>query len=571
MSGPRQNEKSSSSVDVLKTLAESQPRLANISTSEVEEMVDFKKLQTHAKGRVREAELESESAEAELKKLIENHSARLERDDPNYKDKCETLVKLKHELDENSRDRENLLSLPDDDGNRDLPTDEEKLQKYYELEERYSVLAEELIPPAQDVVDGILKQELKEQGDIIAAERKIAEASKKVIAAKTKSGGVRTVNATLSEKNKLLVLEEIKHLSLDGKIEHLNFVKYNLISMCQIGLLDESNLGFIIQDKSVDKSSASRLTGAGLGTLNKTDVQKRWGWSCVAIEAHISLELQKPDVNLKKLFEYASNKRMLIAEMENSGKVGTFGLRRDARGFDWYSNQEGKGVANCEIFPGLVELIDEQKDSIKFIKTTSRTMSTNIYSVRISKDQNVIHQECAIGNISSISNCALPALTLGISCNDAGKIEFISTTVDLLKDLDASVNALGEHYLPLLTRKNISQDELLKNLGELVFHLARLYPLARGSGAVIECLARGILKNHYPDIEFGNLKLGHKHDIPYDICAHFVQDPKLYADKFATSIAKKINEETLKPVSVEHGAVPTQNEKNKDTNGPKFR
>lgn len=339
--------------------------------------------------------------------------------------------------------------------------------------------------------------------------------------------------------------------NLAEKIKDLLSIKDNLIKLHEIGLLNASNAEYVIKGITIDKSSQVRLTGLGLDDLNKTGVQKRWGWFCVGMESDISLALQKPDVTLKELFDYASNKRKMIAKLEHATAANEFGKLRSRKGRDWYN--EWKGVANQAIFPSLTELMNQSKNSLQFTNANNCTFENRQFSEDISN-----YMQCNISNISLIDKCVLPEMKIEIGLNDKNKIISIATEIGLVKNLNECLNALGEHFLPIFVNKSISQEHLLTHLGIFIFHMARLYPLTRGSGAVTECMARGILKYHYPDIELGSLMLGEKRDVPYDICAHLIQDPKIYSDMFAYSIAKQINIELSKEVSIEHDNDPSE-------------
>ena len=441
-------------------------------------------------------------------------------------------------------------------------TESERIKHNY-LFDRYFALEDDLLPPLQSEVEAILEPILAQQEDIMSCKNNIVDADKnvqaaqknlnevlalnkpsenKVEAAEQHYSDVRKLCSDLTVENKRLILAEINDLNSDEKTRFFHSETINLLIMQELELLDASNIPLIIRGQFVDKSCQARLNGEGLEGLNQEDKQKRWAYFCVAPESYIASGLEKPDVKLRELLFHASNKRKALALKEMQiDRMNTslyhwakyFGALRDEGTGDFYAKEqdEGRGsVISSAIFSSLVELINKQKESMIFT-----TCSSSLFKI----DPN--EKICRISNISSIENCILPDMRLKVTVNDLSEIERITTNFNVSTDLDSSLDALDKHFLHKFQDKEISPEELFRNLGEFVFHITRLYPFKRGGGAIIECLARGILKYHYPHLELGNIKLGDKFDIPYDVCAQLLQDPKLYSDIFADAIAKEID------------------------------
>lgn len=325
--------------------------------------------------------------------------------------------------------------------------------------------------------------------------------------------------------------------------KHVQRLCASILDLKQANLLSDYSTDLLIDQKFIDKSCQSRITSEsydffGLASRDEYENKIMWSYYTQSAENQIAVMIKSGD-SLAEIFEFAAKTRKKIARIRSEDY--RFGEFRDSRSMDSYSSQ-GKSVANKQIFPTLVSVIQQQKKiyddhekpdmALKLLHEVDSTLYFRKFQFKPSLTLADRSIQC-------------PAETVAIYYNDAQCTEMRSVAVifdDTKREsFDQALSALDKHFLTKVRQRQFkNDDEFLTALAEFTYALAKLYPLSRGSGAVTQWLVRGIvLHNTHGLISLKDVRLAdvkEEQQVPYDIYAQIVQDPKQYIQDFKASL-----------------------------------
>jgi len=305
-------------------------------------------------------------------------------------------------------------------------------------------------------------------------------------------------------KNKLNQLESHFHDMCDDKND------FNLLTQDYINAIFQ-------EEQIIDKSCRARLDGGrGLNAVRGIEKQKRWAGYCLNVESKI-LDMFKAKSSLTDIFDYARMVRRKIADKENVISSYQFGELRMFPSIDIYSAVKDETIVSGTIFDSIASVI---KDEVT-IGTSDNLFNTNFFKKSI--------------EINTV--CQLPIETLEMTSKDKSVIK-VTTIFSSMRQSEIydSLNKIDKHFLqPIYNHDDQNQDEFLTMLGQFVFHMVRLYPLTRGTAGTIQWMIRSLMKEHL-ELNMGDINLGEKKDIPYDVYAQLVSNPDNYAAVFKNSL-----------------------------------
>ncbi|PUT40276.1 hypothetical protein DIZ81_06645 [Legionella taurinensis] len=338
----------------------------------------------------------------------------------------------------------------------------------------------------------------------------------------------------------ILKLAALPSIDFDKQVQRLCA---SILDLKQAGLLSDYSADLLINQKFIDKSCQSRITSEsynffGLASRDEYENKIMWSYYTQSVESKLAAKIDSGE-SLTELFHFAAKTRKKIARIR--GEDYRFGEFRDNKSMDSYSSQ-GKSVANKDVFPTLVSVIQQQQtiyndhEKPDMALTLLHEADTTKYFRKFQFRPTLTLGERSIQG---------PAETVAIYYNDAQCKEMRSVAVifDETKraSFDEALSALDERFLAKVRKRQFkNDDEFLTALAEFTYTLAKLYPLSRGSGAVTQWLLRGIVL-HYTrglislkDVRLGDAK--EEQRVPYDIYAQMVQDPKQYIQDFKSSL-----------------------------------
>jgi len=328
--------------------------------------------------------------------------------------------------------------------------------------------------------------------------------------------------STCAEKN-LLNSNNLTHLtkrlvSSSNSIDQLLYPIINpILKLKNTDLLVQSNLDAIIYDNQFNKSCDARVNaGRGLRDISSSAQQTMWGYYCEGVESTIA-HFIKEGLSLRFIFDYAREKRTQIAQEEEMNKYADFGRLRLNMIEDKYSN-DSESIVDPNIFDSLWLLQENM---------------LNEYKNRFNEDKNLNTLTGTFDHISDV--CTLPKETVVIR-NEEQHTSITTFFSGLSEDeIYDALDKLDQAFLKKMSNPHDNLQEFLLELGKLTYHLARLYPVIRGTGAIVQWIVRGIVRNN-TGIELGNINLGSKRNIPYDVYAQLTQDPNAYAQVFMQAL-----------------------------------
>lgn len=346
--------------------------------------------------------------------------------------------------------------------------------------------------------------------------------------------------------NRIQVLYQSQ--TLEDFFQRLQFAAMMLPKMQDCGLLTEASLQKIFSgiQMNIDASSHARLQGMGLENLTGSKTQRRWGYFSMLAEDHLLHQLENNE-SLSDMIKYAASLRHDIAKTEakNSNNDDAkkdalhFGEERVTRAVDFYRSEVDKTVKSVidpKLFPSVITVVSPLISADA--KTDHPACGRNDFASFFSTNVNYQYEWEGV----SAHNIALPKETIVISIDPNKGICGVTCTFAQVtsEQVNKAIQQLDNIYLKKLQQKPLAADvDPLLLLGELTFHLARLYPFTRGTGAIVKWLTRSILKLHYGKElhkELNDLRIGPDHNIPYDVYSHFVKTPAEYAVVFKASL-----------------------------------
>jgi len=317
----------------------------------------------------------------------------------------------------------------------------------------------------------------------------------------------------------------------EAVLKRFQFIDSMLPNIQKCELLTQEIVDMAFAGIQVDHSSQARLKGSGLEQLTATAAQQRWGYYCIIVEKQL-MNMLKEKNSLSNLLQHAALMRHTIAKVEAGNDE--FGMPRNNKTEDFYKADE-KSVVDNTLFASIAAVINSNITLTNNTKTNSPSYfflnppksSTEDYQYEWDK---VSHR-----------NVSLPKETLIIR-TEQNNIKEVHCVFDAFtqQDTNFSINQLDRIYLTKLREKPLQANvDLLSELGELTFHLVKLYPYKRGTGAIIKWLTRSILQYHYGselDVQLNDLRLGNDNNIPFDVYAHLVKTPQEYAKVFKANL-----------------------------------
>lgn len=326
-------------------------------------------------------------------------------------------------------------------------------------------------------------------------------------------------------------------------LQQLKFINLLIPKINQCGLLTQALFNRILSGDELHFSSQARLSGFGLESFKAEEVQKRWGYFSIAVENALieQLEHKKP---LSEMIDYARLMRQKIAKIESSFMLSKdselFGSLRQEYATDFYSaivNDNTISVVDPHLFPSILKTISQ----ISLHDSDKTNTPRYFHSLASSFFNEKINYQYEWEKVSKY-NVPLPKETIVISMEKDKGICSVVCTFDKITEsqFNEAIKQLDSLYLKKLQQKPLANDiDLLLELGELTFHLARLYPFTRGTGAIVKWITRSILQLHYGtelNKELNDLRIGPDNNIPYDVFSHFVKTPEEYAKAFKASL-----------------------------------
>jgi len=307
----------------------------------------------------------------------------------------------------------------------------------------------------------------------------------------------------------------------------------------ECGLLTQEIFDDMIKGKQFDYSSQGRLKGAGLEAVKSSPQQERWGYFSKIIENQL-INMLENKKSLREIILYAASMRQKIAKAEAPHQCAMYGEFRTTRQEDFYrdiNTFDTPSVLDPAIFPSILKIIsliplstNTETNSPKFNHESSSFFANNKVNYQYEWD-----------NVSN-HNIELPKETIIISVEKSKGIRGVSCVFEPISQekIDRAMTELDAIYIKKLQQKPLANDvDLLSTLGELTFHLVRLYPFTRGTGAIVKWVTRSILQLHYGkelDAKLNDLRIGPDNNIPYDVYAHLIKTPEAYAKEFKTSL-----------------------------------
>lgn len=292
----------------------------------------------------------------------------------------------------------------------------------------------------------------------------------------------------------------------------------------QLKMMTESIVEKIIMDQIIDRSCQSRLKGSGLEAVANRKEQQYWSM-CSEYAVEWVQQQTNLSIGLFAMMSYLAKFRNKIACVSNSLDAQSFGVWRTKRNGDWFDRSENSATSSDIYF-----------DLLKVTK-----MTVNLTTDHPSDDP--FHQFCMKEKVieCELENVLFPLRRIRVRIDRSNQDSWISTHFSLAsqEQIIACINVIDHHYFKSLRQSKTIDNPYLEKMGECIYYLCVLYPYDRGSAAIIQWLICGQLEARCGG-KFSQILMGDNDQIPFDVYAHLVADPREYGVEFRKTITKMI-------------------------------
>lgn len=343
-------------------------------------------------------------------------------------------------------------------------------------------------------------------------------------------------------------LEMVFLLADDEPNERIIQIHDSIASLLKLDLLmPETILPLLLFNSAFpDKSCLARtavIAPEFIGATNRDeDLYKRM-WTIYSIGAeHQLIDAIREGKSLLEQLNLAASIRQHIAVQRNeSNNPYNFGVTRTGKSQqDTYSHDD-KSIISTTLFPIVSRTITQNIDLSALLATAPihEQLTDNIFDITI-----INKLTCQLDNGEEIT---LPEEEMHLIVKRRPKkpLKLLQVSVQF-SELDQAnyekmLRSFDTYFVTKHHQKRLNDEEFVTKLGKLVFYLVRSYPYNRGTAAILQWETRGLISNYTNGaVNLGDIRLGDSEEsaenIPYDVYAHLVQSPEVYAEAFKKSV-----------------------------------
>ncbi|CEG58592.1 hypothetical protein [Legionella fallonii] len=343
-------------------------------------------------------------------------------------------------------------------------------------------------------------------------------------------------------------LEMIFLLADDEPNEKIIQIHNQMTSLFQLGLVMPETITplFLFGSSFPDKSCPARTTATGyafFGAASRDEDSYKRMWTIYSIGAeHLLAATINEGKPLQEQLSLAADIRQRIAiyRKESNNPYNFGGVRIGKSLQDTYSN-DSTSIINTSLFPTVARIISQNYDLPALIaEASSKSQSkNNIFTITLinklafqldgGEEIELPDQEMQL-TIKQNPKKLLTPLQVSVQFSELDQETF-----------ERMLRFFDEHFLARCKSKELNDEEFVTELGKLVFHLVRSYPYHRGTASILQWVTRGMISNFTNGIvNLGDIRLGDSSEstqnIPYDVYAHLVQSPEVYAEAFTAAV-----------------------------------
>lgn len=340
-------------------------------------------------------------------------------------------------------------------------------------------------------------------------------------------------------------LERILQLPTEEVNKKLTQLRNQITSLEQLRLLMPETLSpLFATDLFIDKSCPARTSVTsyiffGPASKDEDSYKRMWSIYSLGVEKRLT-QMISEQKSLSELLKFAAEARQAIAILRKEAvSFFQFGCERKGKSNQDTYTKDYKSIINASLFPAVSQIVCQEYDYPAMVgsdvfnePSPGITLEIkNVYKLSLQLDREEIElPDEEIQTTLKKSKSTLKPIKIAIQFSELDRKKF-----------EKMLSFFDTHFLEKCRKKEYTNEGFVTELGKLIFYLVRSYPFIRGTGAILQWEARSLV-SYYTDgeVNLGDIRLGehsdHTKNIPYDVYAHLIQSPEVYAEAFKKAV-----------------------------------